>query len=137
VFGFCTHEEHELFYKQVNDVEQMLVDDGVMIFKFYLSISKETQAKRLKDRENNPLKSWKLTELDYKSHEKYDTYVALRDKMFLNSGTRHAPWIMLDANDKKRARLNLIRFLLLNIDYDNKDSELICGVDKEIVKMYD
>ncbi|NOZ89796.1 MAG: polyphosphate kinase 2 [Epsilonproteobacteria bacterium] len=137
VFGFCTHEEHELFYKQVNDVEQMLVDDGIMIFKFYLSISKETQAKRIKDRENNPLKSWKLTELDYKSHEKYDTYVALRDKMFLNSGTRYAPWTVLDANDKKRARLNLIRFLLLNIDYDNRDSELVCGVDKEIVKMYE
>jgi len=137
VFGFCTHREHELFYKQVNDVEQMLVDDGIMIFKFYLSISKKTQAKRLKQREKNPLKSWKLTELDYKSHEKYDLYIKLRDKMFLNSGTRYAPWIMLDANDKKRARLNLIRFLLFNIDYSDKDTELVCGVDKDIVEMFD
>jgi polyphosphate kinase 2 len=137
VFGFCTQEQHELFYKQVNDVEKMLVDDGIILFKFYLNISKETQAKRLQDREDDPLKSWKLSELDYKSHEKYDEYVRLRDKMFKRSGTKDAPWCMLDANDKKRARLNLIRFILLNIDYDNRNDELITGVDEAIVTLFD
>lgn len=136
VFGFCTEEQHELFYRQVNDVEKMLTDDGVMVFKFYLNISHETQAKRLKDRENDPLKSWKLSDLDYKSHAKYDEYVLLRDKMFEQSGTTYAPWCMLDANDKKRARLNLIRFILLNIEYKDRDNELICGVDEEILTFF-
>ncbi|CAA6800723.1 MAG: Polyphosphate kinase 2 [uncultured Sulfurovum sp.] len=136
VFGFCTEEEHKLFYKQVNDVEKMLVDDGVMVFKFYLNISHETQAKRIKDRENDPLKSWKLSDLDYKSHENYDKYVKLRDKMFKKSGTEHALWCMLDANDKKRARLNLIRFVLGNVDYADRNNELITGVDEKVLTFF-
>jgi len=137
VFGFCTKEEHTLFYKQVPNVEKMLVDDGVILFKFYLNISYETQGNRIKDREENPLKSWKLSELDYKSHGKYDRYLELRDKMFKKSGTQHAPWCMLDANDKKRARLNLIRFILSNIKYTNRDNQLIKGVDEKILSFYD
>jgi len=136
VFGFCTQEEHDLFYRQVEDVEKMLVDDGVILFKFYMDISYETQANRIKDREGDPLKSWKLSELDYKSHAKYDTYVELRDKMFELSGTTHAPWCKLDANDKKRARLNLIRFILNNINYTNRHDELITGVDEEVVRLF-
>ena len=136
VFGFCTQAQHDLFYAQVNDVEKMLVDDGVMVFKFYLNISKETQAKRIKDREDDPLKSWKLSDLDYKSHKEYDRYLELRDKMFTKSGTKDVPWCMLDANDKKRARLNLIRFVLLNIEYENRDNELIRGVDEKVVGFY-
>lgn len=136
VFGFCTEEEHELFYRQVQEVEKMLVDDGVLLFKFYLDISHETQANRIKDRENNPLKSWKLSALDYKSHAKYESYVALREKMFRLSGTSHAPWCKIDANDKKRARLNLIRFVLDNIDYTHRDSTFIQGVDEQIVTLF-
>ena len=136
VFGFCTQEQHEHFYKQVNDVEKILVDDGVIVFKFYLNISKETQAKRIKDRESDPLKSWKLSDLDYKSYKKYDKYVELRDKMFVHSVTENTPWCMLDANDKKRARLNLIRFILSNIEYENRDNKLICGVDEKVVTLF-
>jgi len=136
VFGFCTQAQHDHFYKQVNSVEEMLVDDGILFFKFYLNISKETQENRIKDRENNPLKSWKLSDLDYKSMAKYAEYELLRDKMFRLSGTKHAPWCQLDANDKKRARLNAVRYLLLNIPYEGKDEELICGVDEKIVRLY-
>ncbi|CAA6811667.1 MAG: UDP-galactose-lipid carrier transferase (EC [uncultured Sulfurovum sp.] len=136
IFGFCTEEEHELFYNQVNDVEKMLIDDGVIVFKFYLNISKETQSKRLEDREGDPLKSWKLSDLDYKSHARYDEYVVFKDKMFKKSGTAVAPWCMLDANDKKRARLNLIRFILSNINYSNRNDELITGVDEKILSFY-
>jgi len=136
VFGFCTQAQHEHFYRQVNGVEEMLVDDGVLFFKFYLNISKETQQNRIKDRENDPLKSWKLSDLDYKSMAKYDEYVVLRDKMFKRSGTSYAPWCELDANDKKRARLNAIRFLLLNIPYEGKDEGVITGVDEKIVKLH-
>jgi len=134
VFNFCTKEQFELFYKQVNDVENMITDDGIMLFKFYYTISKETQKKRIKEREKNPLKSWKLSELDYKSLEKYDEYIKLRDKMFRDASL--IPWVEFDANDKKRARLNTARFLLSNIDYTDKNHELITGVDKSIVKFH-
>lgn len=136
IFGFCTQEQHELFYKQVNSVEEMLVDDGVMLFKFYLNISFETQSKRLKDRETNPLKSWKLSDLDYKSHDAYPQYEILRDKMFKLSGTSFVPWCKLEADDKKRARINAVRYMLSNIDYDGKDCTVITGVDKKIVTFY-
>ena len=136
VFGFCTQAEHDLFYKQVNEVEKMLVEDGIFMFKFYLNISKKTQQNRIKDRENNPLKSWKLSKLDYKSMAKYSEYEKLRDKMFKRSGTPHAPWCKLEADDKKRARLNAIRYLLLNIPYEGKDEMLICGVDEKIATLY-
>jgi len=136
VFGFCTQEQHEHFYKQVNGVEEMLVDDGILFFKFYLNITKETQQERIKDRENDPLKSWKLSELDYKSMAKYDTYVELRDKMFRLSGTQDGPWCELDANDKKRARINAIRYMLYNIAYEDKDENIICGVDRKIVTLH-
>ena len=136
IFGFCTLEQHEHFYRQVNGVEEMLVDDGILFFKFYLNISKQTQENRIRDREKDPLKSWKLTELDYKSMEKYDEYAVLRDKMFRLSGTHHAPWCELNANDKKRARLNAMRYLLLNIDYEGKDEHFIVGVDEKITTLY-
>ena len=136
IFGFCTPKQHEHFYRQVNGVEEMLVDDGILFFKFYLNISKETQQNRIKDREDNPLKSWKLSDLDYKSMAKYDEYEVLRDKMFRRSGTKDAPWCELDANDKKRARLNAVRYLLLNIDYEGKDESVITGVDEKIVRWH-
>ena len=136
IFSFCTQAQHDHFYNQVNDVEKLLIDDGVYFFKFYLNISFETQSNRLKDREDDRLKSWKLSDLDYKSHDAYPEYVTLRDKMFRLSGTVFAPWCELDANDKKRARLNAVRYLLLNIDYDGKDSTVITGVDKKIVTLH-
>ena len=135
IFGFCTQEQHEHFYRQVNGVEELLIDDGVLFFKFYLNISEETQRNRIKDRENDPLKSWKLSKLDYKSMEKYTEYEVLRDKMFKLSGTADAPWCELDANDKKRARLNAVRYLLVNIPYDEKDESVVTGVDELIVKL--
>jgi len=136
IFGFCTQEQHNLFYKQVNPLEEMLVDDGVMVFKFYLNIKEKTQQNRIKDRENDPLKSWKLSKLDYLSMEKYREYELLRNKMFKHTGTPKAPWCELQADDKKRARLNAVRYLLSNIDYEGKDESLIRGVDKEIVTLY-
>ena len=136
IFGFCTQAQHDHFYRQVNGVEEMLVDDRVIFFKFYLNISYKTQENRLKEREDDRLKSWKLSDLDYKSHQAYPKYEKLRDKMFQLSGTAFAPWCELDANDKKRARLNAVRYMLSNIDYEGKDESTITGVDKKIVKFH-
>ncbi len=134
VFGFCTDSEYKEFYNQVNSVEKMLAEDGIIFFKFYYTISKETQAKRIKDREENPLKSWKLSKLDYEGHKRYDEYIKLRDYMFEKANL--IPWIEFDANDKKRARLNTLRYILSNIEYSNKNHQLITGVDKEIIKFH-
>jgi polyphosphate kinase 2 len=136
VFGFCTQQQHDHFYAQINDVEKMLVDDGLLFFKFYLNIDHQTQADRIKDREQDPLKNWKLSKLDYMSFERYDAYVKLRDKMFKLSGSSQAPWCCLEAVDKKRARLNAIRYLLSNIAYSGKDEAFVNGVDEEIVKLH-
>ena len=136
VFSFCTKEEHQRFYAQVNGVEEMLVDDGIYLFKFYLNITHKTQKKRMKERERNPLKNWKLSEMDYRSMKHYKHYVKLRQKMFKKSGTAKAPWVCFDANDKKRARLNAIRYLLMNIPYEGKDTALLEGVDEKIVLFY-
>ncbi len=136
VFGFCTPQEHDAFYAQVNPVEHMLTDDGIYVFKFYLNIDHATQADRIRDRERDPLKRWKLSKLDYASHERYETYVALRDKMFRKTGTAYAPWVALDAVDKKRARLNALRHLLSNVPYAGRDMEAVMGVDRAIVTLH-
>lgn len=136
IMGFCTQEQHDHFYRQVNDVEKMLVDDGVLMVKFYLNITKETQGRRIKQREKNPLKNWKLSELDYKSHREYQAYQNYRNKMFRLSGTLVVPWIELQADDKKRARLNAVRYLLTNIPYENKDMDVIRGVDDKILTLH-
>ncbi len=136
IFGFCTQEQHDHFYRQVNDVEKMLVDDGVLMVKFYLNITKKTQEDRIKEREKNPLKNWKLSELDYKSHKAYKEYTNYRNKMFELSGTLVVPWIELQADDKKRARLNAVRYLLSNIPYTNRDMDVINGVDTKILTLH-
>ncbi|MEY3089787.1 MAG: polyphosphate kinase 2 [Pseudomonadota bacterium] len=136
VLGFCTQEEHDHFFLQVNDVERMLVDDGMLVFKFYLNISEKTQAKRLKEREKNPLKNWKLSDVDYESHKAYGKYTYYRDKMFNLSGTLIVPWIELKADDKKRAKLNAMRYLLSNIPYENRDMNVVKGLDEAIVTFH-
>ena len=104
--------------------------------KFYLNITKKTQEERIKQREKNPLKNWKLSELDYKSYKAYKDYTNYRNKMFRLSGTLVVPWIELQADDKKRARLNAVRYLLSNIPYTNRDIDVINGVDKKILTLH-
>jgi polyphosphate kinase 2 len=121
VFGFCTHEEYLRFIRQCPRFEELIVDDGIKFFKYYLNISKEEMYKRLKSRETDPLKKWKLSTLDWKSYEHYDEYQKLKDDMFAASSTPYAPWVIVDANDKKRARINIIRDIVSQFDYDDKD----------------
>jgi polyphosphate kinase 2 len=121
VFGFCTHEEYLRFIRQCPRFEELIVDDGIKFFKYYLNISKEEMYKRLKSRETDPLKKWKLSTLDWKSYEHYDEYQKLKDDMFAASSTPYAPWVIVDANDKKRARINIIRDIISQFDYDDKD----------------
>ncbi|GAB6045011.1 polyphosphate kinase 2 [Caminibacter profundus] len=133
VMGFCTHEEYLKFIRQCPRFEEMIVDDGIKFFKYWLQISKEEQKKRLKSRENDPLKKWKLSPIDWESHKKYDEYQKAKGDIFASTSTPYAPWIEVDANDKKRARLNVIRDILSQFEYDGKSEDFFA--DPNIVKV--
>ena len=133
VMGFCTPEQTELFYREAPEFEHMLVRDGVHFFKFWLTIGREQQLRRLHRRKADPLKRWKLSPIDYKAVGKWDEYTEAKAEMFERTHTEHAPWTVLKANDKKRARLNSIRVVLSAIDYAQKDVTAIGEIDRKIV----
>jgi len=133
IMGFCTREEYLKFIRQCPRFEEMVVDDGIKFFKYYLNISKEEMYKRLKSRETDPLKKWKLSSLDWKSYEHYEDYQKAKEDMFASTSTPYAPWVIIDANDKKRARINVIRDILYQFEYDEKD--YFYHPDPEIVKV--
>ncbi|MGV3650565.1 MAG: polyphosphate kinase 2 [Devosia sp.] len=129
VMGFCTPEETEKFLAEAPRFEQMLVNDGIKLFKFWLAIGREMQMKRFHDRRHDPLKQWKLSPVDLEALARFDAYSAARTRMIETTHTRHAPWTVIRANDKRRARLNLIRTVLLGLDYEGKDLSAIGPID--------
>jgi polyphosphate kinase 2 len=133
VMGFCTPGQYEAFLRAVPRLEQMVVDDGIHFFKFWLDIGHEMQIKRFHDRRHDPLKIWKLSPMDIAALTKWDDYTAKRDRMLLETDSRQAPWTVVRANDKRRAHLNVIRSLLLSIDYDGKDMDAIGEIDDKIL----
>jgi len=137
VYGFCTKEQYEKFMKQVPEIEHSLIDDGIILIKFWFSISKETQKKRFKERMTNPLKHWKLSPVDQKAQKMWDKITYYKEEMFSRTHTVYAPWIIVDSNDKKRARLESIRYVLSQIPYDGKeDAKINLHHDPEIVERY-
>src|SRR5690606_21568006 len=121
VLGFCTDSEARRFLVQAPAFEKMLVDDGIVLFKFWLDIGREMQLKRFHERRHNPLKIWKLSPIDYAAMHKWDDYSRARDEMFALAHSKRAPWSVVLANDKRRARLNIMRHVLAGIDYPGKD----------------
>ncbi len=120
VNGFCTTEQYEQFMLQVPDFEHMLYEDGLILFKFWFSISKDEQLRRFKSRKRNPLKQWKISPVDMRAQELWDKYTYYKEEMFYKTHTNYSPWIIVKANNKKEARLASIRYVLDHIDYDNK-----------------
>ena len=112
VMGFCTEGECEAFLAAAPAFEKLLVDDGLMLFKYWLAVDQEQQEERFAERMQDPLKRWKLSPIDLKAREKYAEYGKARDAMFAATHTGHAPWTVVDFNDQKRGRLTLIRDLL-------------------------
>ncbi|WP_419257903.1 polyphosphate kinase 2 [Campylobacter fetus] len=134
VMGFCTQEQHKEFLRQVPKFEEMLVSSGILLFKFYFSVSKDEQKKRFKDRKTDPLKQFKLSPVDQRSQELWDQYTVAKYSMLLASNTPYAPWTIIVSNDKKKARLNTFRYLLNNVEYNKKISNDDMKIDDEIVK---
>ncbi len=110
--GFCTPAQTNAFLKQAPVFERMLVDDGVLLFKYWLTVDQAEQEKRFAERLNDPLKRWKLSPIDLKSREKYDAYGRARDRMLEATHTKQTPWTLVDFNDQKRGRLTLVRNFL-------------------------
>jgi polyphosphate kinase 2 (PPK2 family) len=137
VYGFCTEEQYEKFMKEVPEIEHALIDDGIILIKFWFSISKETQQKRFKERMTNPLKHWKLSPVDQKAQEMWDKITYYKEEMFSRTHTSYAPWIIVDSNDKKRARLESIRYVLSQIPYEGrKEAKINLHHDPDIVERY-
>ena len=114
VMGYCTSAEHELFLKQAPMFEQMLVDEGILLYKYWLTVDQEYQEERFAERAADPMKRWKLSPIDLEARTRYTEYGRARDAMFEATHTQHAPWVVVDFNDQRRGRLNLIRHLLDN-----------------------
>jgi len=120
VNGFCTNEEHEVFMNQVNDFERMITESGIRLVKIYMSISKREQAKRFDDIKKNPLKQWKMTDVDRKAQELWDVYTEYKNKMFEKTKEGAYPWKIIKANRKTFARVAVINHVLESIPYDKK-----------------
>lgn len=132
VMGFCSQTQYVDFLHQVPMIEQMLVEDGILLFKLWFSVSREMQLARFASRAQDPLKQWKLSPVDRASLDKWDDYTLAKEAMFLHTHKQQTPWTIVRSDDKKRARINAIAHVLANIDYDDKDSSIV-KVDKKIV----
>ena len=132
VMGFSTPEETSKFLAEVPHFERMLVNDGIHLFKFWLSIGREMQMKRFHDRRHDPLKRWKLSPVDFEALVRFDAYSDARTRMFEETHTEHAPWTVILNNDKQRGRLAVLRVVLRAIDYEGKDLEAIGPIDDKI-----
>ncbi len=137
VNGFCSDEEYDRFMQQVTEYEHMLYEDGIMIIKFWFSISQSEQLTRFTSRRVNPLKQWKLSPIDDKAQELWNKYGRFKELMFSRTHTSFSPWIIVQANNKKLARLESIRYVLSTIDYASKESAKIeLFPDPNIVSRY-
>lgn len=120
VMGFCTEDEHQRFLQQVPEYERMLVNSGIILFKFYFSVSKNEQAKRFKERKSDPLKQFKLSPVDEKSQDLWDKYTAAKHSMLFASHSTLTPWIIIRSDNKKKARLNCFKHVLNTVPYPTK-----------------
>ena len=137
VMGFCSDKEYNDFLVQVPEFEHMLYEDGLIIIKFWLSISKEEQLKRFNARNNNPLKRWKFSPVDKKGQELWDTYTHYKDEMYSKTHTTYCPWMIIKTNHKKTARLEAMRYVLSRFDYDGKkEAPTLLTPDPNVVTRY-
>ncbi|MEU8134212.1 polyphosphate kinase 2 [Streptodolium elevatio] len=133
VMGFCTPQEHELFLRQCPVFERMLVEDGIVLVKFWFSVSRAEQRTRFAIRQVDPVRRWKLSPTDLASLDRWDEYTRAKVEMFRATDTEQAPWTVVKSNDKRRARLEAMRSLLAQCDYTSKDTAVVGKPDPLIV----
>ncbi len=133
VMGFCSQAEYEEFLRQTPEFERNLVRSGIHLIKFWFSVSREEQRRRFKERKHHPLKQWKLSPIDLASLDKWDDYTKAKEAMFFHTDTADSPWTVVKSDDKKRARLNAMRYVLHSLPYADKDVKRIGAVDDLLV----
>jgi polyphosphate kinase 2 len=133
VFGFCTPEEYKQFMKGVVGFEKDLVRTGTILVKLYFSVTKETQAKRFERRKSDPLRQWKLSEVDLQAQERWDDFTNQKYEMLKRTHVSNAPWTVIRSNDKHKARLNTMRVILNSVPYKRGNSDLDFVPDSEVV----
>jgi len=137
VMDFCDKKQYRTFMQQAPEFEHMLYEDNLELVKFWFSISKEVQAERFESRRNDPLKQWKISPVDELAQENWNIYTKYKENMFSKTHTSYSPWIIVKANDKKRARVESMRHVLSALDYEGKDSPHIhLSPDPEVVLRY-
>ncbi|QGF24028.1 polyphosphate kinase 2 [Raineyella fluvialis] len=134
VMGFCTPAEYEIFMEQAPQMERMLIQSGTSLTKLWFSVTQHEQRTRFAIRQLDPVRQWKLSPMDIASLDKWDDYTEAKEQMFLRTDTDWAPWTTIKSNDKKRARINAIRFFLNQYDYDGKDTDVVFTPDPNIVR---
>src|ERR1700733_8079370 len=133
VMGFCTPHEYLEFMRQTPEFERMMVRSGIRFYKFWFSVSREEQLRRFLGRARDPLKQWKLSPMDVESLGRWDSYTKAKEAMLFYTDTADAPWTIIRSDDKKRARLNAIKYILHTIPYDGKDKDVVTAPDSHIV----
>ena len=133
VMGFCTPEQHEKFLDETPHFERMICNEGIHFFKFWLNIGRETQLERFHDRRWSPLKSWKFSPIDIAAVNKWDDYTKARDLMVKRTHKAFSPWIIVRANDKRRARLAVIQRILLSLPYEGRNPDAVGKPDRNII----
>jgi len=133
VMGFCNPAAYLEFMRQCPEIERMLVRSGILLIKYWLSVTQDEQRERFTARENDPLKQWKLSPIDTSSMDKWSDYTEAKEAMFFYTDTADVPWTIVKSDDKKRARLNCMRHFLASLPYDDKDPEVVGQPDPFIV----
>jgi polyphosphate kinase 2 len=133
VMGYCSDEQYSRFLKQVPTFEHMLVDDGVLLVKLWFSVSQAEQRTRFLIRQVDPVRQWKLSPNDIESLDRWDAYTAAKVAMFRHTDTAESPWTVVKSNDKKRARVEAMRYVLSMIDYEDKDHEIVGKPDPNVI----
>ncbi len=136
VMNYCNDTEYESFMSSVPLFEDMLIQSGTQLFKYYLDITKAEQEQRLTDRRVNPLKQWKVSDVDQVAVEHWNDYSLARNKMFARTHTLNAPWYVVQSDNKKKARLNVIRHILSSVDCPDKDQHMPAA-DPQLIFAYD
>jgi polyphosphate kinase 2 len=133
VMGFCTPEEYLEFMREAPEFERMLVHSGLSLTKFWFSVTRSEQRTRFIIRQVDPVRRWKLSPMDIQSLDKWEDYTEAKEAMFFYTDTADAPWTVVKSNDKKRARLEAIRHILEQYDYDGKDEAVVGKPDRKII----
>ncbi|MBC8209650.1 MAG: polyphosphate kinase 2 [Gammaproteobacteria bacterium] len=133
VFGFCTDEEYKNFIRGVTGFEKDLIRQGTILVKLYFSVTKEEQERRFERRKTDPLRQWKLSEVDVQAQERWDEFTNVKYQMLRKTHTTHAPWKIIRSNNKHLARLNAIKVILNSVPYDRTDSMLDFAPDPDVV----